>query len=83
MDDKKTKKFFSLVNSLEPQLREGLFYQTIDESNGYYKGHVDKEFCSMMNVSSDDKVSQCPLRKKGLMATLFGLFGFLLSLLSL
>ena len=27
-----------------------LLYQTIDESNGYYKGHAEKEFRSIMNV---------------------------------
>ncbi|MCL2305559.1 MAG: 3-phosphoserine/phosphohydroxythreonine transaminase [Planctomycetaceae bacterium] len=30
--------------------KAALLYQTIDESNGYYKGHADKEFRSIMNV---------------------------------
>ena len=30
--------------------KAALLYRTIDESNGYYKGHADKEFRSIMNV---------------------------------
>ena len=31
--------------------KAALIYKAIDESGGYYKGHADKEFRSLMNVT--------------------------------
>ncbi len=57
--------------------KANLLYKTIDESNGFYKGHAKKDFRSMMNVSFTvrDSSLEAALLEKAKKANMIGLKG--------